>query len=219
MKIFQYMPIHHKYSTSEIWSAYNLTNSHFELRGFAKGMYGLKIAAVLTTNIFASIWPLSAMPLSHTLLDYGTTPRVTPPSRSPSMTLVSNILRKHDADQLFDALATKYDLTKDWSGTSYLDFTINWNYTYRWVDISVPGYVSKAMHTLQNPMPYQPQHSPYRWTAPAYGQKVQLANNDLTPLLDKLGIKRVQQISCLILYYSRGCDPAFIAALNEMSNN
>jgi hypothetical protein len=53
----------------------------------------------------------------------------------------------------------------------------------------------------------------------AYGQKIQLANSDLSPLLDKAGIKRVQQISGLFLYYSRSCDPTIIVALNEISNN
>ena len=72
---------------------------------------------------------------------------------------------------------------------------------------------------MAHPSPAKPQQSPHRWTAPVYGQKVQLANADISPLLDKLGIKRVQQISGLFLYYSRGCDPTIIVALNEISNN
>ena len=82
----------------------------------------------------------------------------------------------------------------------------------------MPGYVPKALHALQHPPPARPQHSPHRWSAPVYGQKLQLATTDLTPLLDKAGIHRVQQISGLFLYYSRGCDPTIIVALNEISN-
>ncbi|KAI2509425.1 Reverse transcriptase (RNA-dependent DNA polymerase) [Fragilaria crotonensis] len=83
----------------------------------------------------------------------------------------------------------------------------------------MPGYVPKALLTLRHPSPAKSQHSPHRWTAPVYGQRVQLANSDLSPLLDKLGIKRVQQISGLFLYYSRCCDPTIIVALNEISNH
>jgi hypothetical protein len=52
-----------------------------------------------------------------------------------------------------------------------------------------------------------------------YGQKLQLANSDLSPLLDNLGIKCVQQISGVFLYYSRICDPTIIVALKEISNS
>jgi hypothetical protein len=52
-----------------------------------------------------------------------------------------------------------------------------------------------------------------------YGQKIQLANSDLFPLLDNLGIKRVQQIFSVFLYYSRSYDPTIIVALNKISNS
>jgi hypothetical protein len=67
----------------------------------------------------------------------------------------------------------------------------------------MPGYVSKALTTLRHAAPTRPQHSPHPWIAPVYGKKQQLASTDLTPLLDKAGIHRVQQISGLFLYYSR----------------
>jgi hypothetical protein len=52
---------------SEIWSAYNLTNSHFELRGFAKGMYGLKKAAVLAyKQLCEHLPPFRYAPVTHT---------------------------------------------------------------------------------------------------------------------------------------------------------
>ena len=48
---------------------------------------------------------------------------------------------------------------------------------------------------------------------------MQFANNDLSPLLDKLGIKRVQRISGIFLYYGRAVDQTIIVALNEISNS
>jgi hypothetical protein len=52
MKIFQYMKIHRKYVPQAIIDEYNLTDDHFDDRGFIfmeiqKGMYGLKEASVL----------------------------------------------------------------------------------------------------------------------------------------------------------------------------
>jgi len=96
---------------------------------------------------------------------------------------------------------------------------INWDYTAGHVDISMPDYVPKALLTLCHPLPKTAQHSPHHWTAPVYGQKIQLATTNISPLLDKLGIQWVQQISGLFLYYSRSCDPTIIVALNEISNH
>ena len=224
MKVFQYMRIHRKYVTPEIFTEYSLTESHFDSKGFCyveirKGMYGLKEAAILAyEQLREHLAPFGYAPVPHTP---GLWRHIT---RRTTFTLAVDdfgikFFSKHDADHLFDAIATKYALTKDWSGTSYLGFTILWNYDDGWVNISMPDYIPKAMLTLQHPQPSKAQHSPHRWTAPAYGQKVQLANSDLTPLLDKLGIKRVQQVSGLFLYYSRGCDPTIVVALNEISNN
>jgi hypothetical protein len=83
----------------------------------------------------------------------------------------------------------------------------------------MPHYVPKALQTLRYTPSATPQHAPHQWTQPVYGAKVQLASTDISPLLDKLGIRRVQQISGLFLYYSRSCDPTIIVALNEISNH
>ena len=224
MPIFQYMRIHRRYLTAEVIAEYNLTDAHFDSKGFIyveirKGMYGLKEAAILAYDqLTAHLAPYGYFPVAHTPGLWRHTDRRT------TFTLAVDdfgikFFSQSDADHLFAALATKYALTKDWTGSSYLGFKINWDYSAGHVDISMPGYVPKALLTLRHPSPPRPQHSPHRWTAPVYGQKVQLANSDISPLLDKLGIKRVQQISGLFLYYSRGCDPTIIVALNEISNS
>ena len=83
----------------------------------------------------------------------------------------------------------------------------------------MPLYVPNALARLGHTKPKVPQHAPHIWTSPVYGQKVQLANNDISPLLDKLGIKRVQQVSGIFLYYGRAVDQTIIVALNEISNS
>ena len=223
MKIFQYMKIHRKYVTQEVTDEYALTDKHFDSKGYIyveirKGMYGLKEAAILAyEQLRTHLAPFGYYPVDHTPGLWRHCTKLT------TFTLAVDdfgikFFSKTDADHLFAALATKYQLTKDWSGTSYLGFTLHWNYAAGHVDISMPGYVPKALLTLRHPAPSKPQHSPHCWTAPIYGQKLQLANTDLSPLLDKAGIQRVQQIAGLFLYYSRGCDPTIIVALNEISN-
>jgi hypothetical protein len=224
MKIFQYMKVHRKYIPPEIIAEYNLTPDYFDSNGYAyleirKGMYGLKEAAILAyEQLRDHLAPFGYAPVTHTpgLWRHATKPT--------TFTLAVDdfgikFFSQSDADHLLDALRTKYDLTVDWTGTSYLGFTINWDYDAGHVDISMPEYVPKALQTLRHPPPLAPQHAPHLWTVPAYGAKIQLASNDISPLLDKLGIRRVQQISGLFLYYSRGCDPTIIVALNEISNN
>ena len=224
MLVYQYMRIHRKYLTPEVIAEYGLTDAHFDSRGYIyveirKGMYGLKEAAILAYDqLKAHLAPFGYYPVTHTPGLWRHDERRTTFTLAVDDFGIKYFAKEH-ADHLFAALAAKYALTIDMTGSSYLGFKIDWDYKSGHVDISMPTYVPKALLTLAHPSPAKPQHSPHRWTAPVYGQKVQLANADISPLLDKLGIKRVQQISGLFLYYSRGCDPTIIVALNEISNN
>ena len=196
MIIFQYMKIHRRYLTPEVIAEYDLTDAHFDSKGYIyveirKGMYGLKEAAILAYDqLKAHLAPFGYFPVSQTP---GLWRHV---DRRTTFTLAVDdfgikFFSQTDANHLFDALVTKYALTKDWSGSSYLGFKIDWNYDAGYGDLSMPGYVHKALLTLRHPPPTRPQHSSHRWTAPVYGQKTQLASTDLSPLLNKLGIKRV----------------------------
>jgi hypothetical protein len=223
MLIFQYMRIHCKYITPEVLDKYGLTQQHFDSKDYCyveirKGIYGLKEAAILGYDqLHPHLAPYGYFPVQHTpgLWHHST--------RCTTFTLAVNnfgikFFSKEDADHLFAAFATT--LTKDWSGSNYLGFTLDWNYDAGQVDIFMPSYVPKALLTLRHPKPARLQHAPHLWTAPAYGTKVQLASTDLSPLLNKSGIQRgVQQISGLFLYYSCGCDPTIITALNKISNH
>jgi hypothetical protein len=80
MPIFQYMRIHRCYLTAEVLAKYNLTDAHFDSKGYIyvkirKGMYGLKDAAILASR-------------AHP--DSGATPTVAPRSLSRLMTSASN---------------------------------------------------------------------------------------------------------------------------------
>ena len=107
---------------------------------------------------------------------------------------------KPDADHLFSALQEKYNITIDWTGNSYLGFTLDWDYKAGHVDLSMPASVPKGLKKFNHVKPRLPQHAPHRWTKPAYGSKVQYATTDDSELLDKVGVKRVQGVSGTFLY-------------------
>jgi len=224
MKVFQYMKIHRRYVPQEISDEYNITDADFDRKGYIyleiqKGMYGLKEASILAyEQLVAHLAPYgySPMPFTPGLWRHST--------RRTTFTLaVDDFGVKHfskaDAEHLFNALRDKYTITTDWTGSTYLGLTLAWNYAQRWVDVSMPDYVPNALARLGHKKPKIPQHAPHQWSTPVYGRKIQLAHEDLTPLLDKLGIKRVQQISGIFLYYGRAVDQTIIVALNEISNS
>jgi hypothetical protein len=223
MKIFQYMRVHRKYITQEIMEEYSLTDDHFDSKGYVyleirKGMYGLKEASILAyEQLKAHLAPHGYAPVRFTpgLWKHKT--------RRTTFTLAVDdfgikYFCKADADHLFSAIEEKYELTKDWSGTSYLGLTIKWNYPI-YVDINMPEYVPKGLVKFAHPTPKSPQHAPHQWTTPVYGQKVQYAHTDTSPLLDKVQTKRVQKVAGTWLYYARAVDPTILPALNEISNS
>ena len=44
---------------------------------------------------------------------------------------------------LIDTLKKFYEVEIDWSGSQYSSITLNWNYTDKFVDISIPNYTQK----------------------------------------------------------------------------
>ena len=39
----------------------------------------------------------------------------------------------------------------DWEGGNYYGLNLDWNYNKIYVDVSMPGYVAKALHKFQHP--------------------------------------------------------------------
>jgi hypothetical protein len=117
-------------------------------------------------------------------------------------------VRKQHADHLLNAISTKYKLTSDWTGALYCGLTLRWDYNNGTVDLSMPGYIERALHKFQHPKPYRAEHAPHAWNEPVYGSTTQLvAPDDDSPLLDKVGIHRVQSIIGTALFYARAVDP------------
>jgi hypothetical protein len=101
----------------------------------------------------------------------------------------------------------------------YYGITLKWDYTNRTVDLSMPGYVARALQRFQHPQPTKPEHAPHAWTAPQYGTKIQYTTDtDTSAALPKAGIKRIQAIVGVLLYYARAIDNTMLVALNDISS-
>jgi len=67
-------------------------------------------------------------------------------------------------------------------------------------------------------MPTRRQDSPYPYTPPKYGAKVQYANNgDDSPLLDKNGKRFIQQVNGKFLFLGRAVDLTILTALSAIA--
>jgi hypothetical protein len=66
-----------------------------------------------------------------------------------SFTLVVNnfgvkYINKDDVEHLISVLQQDYEVDTDWDGTQYLGLTLDWDYKYCKVHLSMPGYIEKA---------------------------------------------------------------------------
>ena len=126
------------------------------------------------------------------------------------------------AKHLKTALEKYYEVTVDWKGELFFDFTLHWDYKNHTIDLSMPNYIPKALKGFQHSPPSQPQHAPYKCAPIQYGNMVQLAQADKTfpensPTLPKK-IKHIQQIVDTLLYYSQAVDPTLAAALSTIAS-
>ena len=100
-----------------------------------------------------------------------------------------------NATHLLNAPQEKYSITIGPSVSKYCILTINWNYKEKYVNISMPNSVRKALEQFKYPIPKHPQYSSHKWLAPTYGAKVQYSPDTITTTkLEKYGITSVQSI-------------------------
>jgi hypothetical protein len=124
-----------------------------------------------------------------------------------------------DALHLVAALHNDYNSTTNWDGSLYCGLTLDWHYADGYVDISMPGYVTRALSKFQHPAPKWSQHAPHQWIEPVYGSKQQQKPIEPTgaKLLEATGTKRVQSVNGTVMYYGRAVDPCTLVALNKSS--
>jgi hypothetical protein len=101
---------------------------------------------------------------------------------------------KQHAHHLIKAMEENYEFFKDWAGQLFCGcgIKLNWDYTKRTMDLSMPGYIQATSHKFQHPSPKREQHAPHRWTEPNYGAKQQLISpEDTATPLKPVEIKRL----------------------------
>ena len=123
------------------------------------------------------------------------------------------------AKHLKAALEEHYEVSVDWKGKLFCGITLDWNYTMRHVDLSVPGYVPRKLIKWQHKKPSRPQHSPYQAAPISYGAKVQApVPSDETAPLTPAQVKKVQEIVGAFIWYGQACDPTLTAALSAIAS-
>jgi hypothetical protein len=185
-----------------------------------KGMYELPQVGKLTNNRLAKFLdPRGYVPCKHTHGLWRDT-------KSDLMfTLVVDdfgvrYTKKADATRLMDTLKLQYKVSEEWAGTRYIGLTLKWDYVRRTVELSMPGYVKRALSRFSHPSPTQPQDLPHPWTAPRYGSHAQYANDDESPLVDLHDTKRLQEVIGTFLYYARAVDSTpMLVALGTLSSS
>ena len=218
LKDCEYMKLTINIIPIEIIAQYTLSDisiNGWVYYGIKKGMYGLPHAGkIANEQLTRHLAPFGYAPVKHTpglWAHY---------SRQISFTLVVNdfgikYIAPADAEHLQNALREQYDITTDMIGAQYCGLTLAWNYTKRFVDVSMPGYVQKVPHQFNNPVPNCPQHAPHKWKRPNYGALVQYNTvNHKLPLLPPKEITRIQQIIGALLYHARAVDNTMIVALS-----
>ena len=79
-------------------------------------------------------------------------------------------------------------------------------------------YTNAALLKYKHIEPRKPQHSPYLWDKPQYGQTTQYAKPvDNSPKLDANGIKHIQKFIGTSLYYAHAIDSTIVIPINAIS--
>jgi hypothetical protein len=197
----------------------DLVHNGFVLVVISRGMYGLPQTGILAYNQL----------VTH-LAQHGYAPCTNTPglwtheNRDVTFCLVVDdfgikYTNLCDAEHLLTALQARYIVTTDWTGSLYLAMTIDWDYRNHTVDISMPGYVTKALDSFQHNACGRAQHSPHAWTKPQYGSHPQLTPApDATDLLPPSPLTRIQEFFGTLLFYGRAINSTMLVALGTIAS-
>jgi hypothetical protein len=126
--------------------------------------------------------------------------------------------KEQDVHDLMTTLKELYKVSEDWTSGRYCRLTLEWDYDKCTCDISMPGYVTRALQRFSHPPPTKPQHSTHAWQKPSYGDKIQYApDSDTSPALDSKETKLIQEILGTLLYYARAVNSTMLAAIGTIA--
>ena len=126
-------------------------------------------------------------------------------------------VEKEHVEHLLKALKKNYKFTEDWEGDLDCGIKLDWNYKEGFLDISMPGYTKNLLQRVRHEKPAKPQHSPYRDPPLIFGTGAQnTILPDESPKLDKIRLRRVQQVIGGILCYAHTVDITVLPALGTI---
>jgi hypothetical protein len=221
MDRYEYMRIPIDMIPTVIMDKYNLRpliHKGFVFVKIRRGMYGLPQAGRLANDqLIKHLGPhgYAPLPLTPGLWHHKT--------RDIVFSLVVDDFEirytsQADADHLLTTLETFYQVSRDWSGARYCGHSLAWDYSARSCDISMPGYIERALKRFQHSPPRKPEHSPHPWLRPNYGAKTQFAPlPDSTPALDAANKTRILEVLGTLLFYARAIDSTLLTAIGELA--
>jgi hypothetical protein len=84
-------------------------------------------------------------------------------------------------NHLINTVKAIYDLTIDWTVDLYCGLSLNWDYNKSYVNVSIPGYIDRALKKFELPAPLDPQYVPHKGSSPPIDPR----NRNALPLLPK----------------------------------
>ena len=126
--------------------------------------------------------------------------------------------KQEDAQHLIDTLEKAYSITINWKGAIFLGLHLKWDYTNQTVEISMPGYILKALIRFHHKFIHA-QDSPHHCARPNYGAKIQYANPITNTTLTTNQLKHAQQVIGVFLFYARAIDSTMLSAIGSIATN
>ena len=167
-----------------------------------KGMYGLKQAARLTfDNLVKLLAPHGYFPVREStgLWNHQTCSTVLTFCPDNFGIKSNSIDGMH---HLINAIRKYFKCSINWEGQNYIGFTLDWNYTKKYVDISMSGYIRTPFQKFQHKPPARPKDDPHPWNKPVYFKHIQLATQQSSsPKPNSADTNSVQFINGTFLYY------------------
>ena len=220
---YEYMFINISDIPDDIVQKYNLKaiakngKVYVEIR---KGMYGLPQAGILANELLQkNLFKHGYAPCKHTpgLWTHKTRP-------IQFVLVVDDFGVKYEGKEhflhLISAIKEFYPkISIDWQGKLFCGIKLQWNYTERYVDLSMPGYIKDVLHKFQHPTPKFKQYAPYPFQRIIYGQNTQTPTPiDKSPLLNDKEKKYIQQVIGALLYYARAIDCTMLVTLSKIAH-
>ena len=124
---------------------------------------------------------------------------------------------KAAADHLISVLRQLYEIKIDWTGTTYIGFTINFNRQQKTVTLSMLTYIAKVLERFLLTTTHGAA-SPAVYTPPSYGARSQMTTDDDSPPLTPAEAKRIQELVGSLLFYARGVDVTILPTVNLLAS-